>query len=211
MNVKALSGADLARCFGVDRSMVTRWKKAGMPENKGLFSLPECIKWRLEREADAMAPKNAVSTEGEKWLTAFRKERARISRIERRKLQGEVINRADVVSEWVNRILCVRQGMLALEHRLTPRLEGKSVSEMRTIIHEEAYCMLTNYSRGGNYCKTPEETIDREKYDDEADADYEEWKEAERKRKSLESTGVAGGGSSIQGSGGNPGRGDHEA
>lgn len=153
MNVKALSGADLARCFGVDRSMVTRWKKAGMPENNGLFNLPECIRWRLEREADAMAPKTGASTEGEKWLTAFRKERARMAQLERKKIQGQLIAREEVISEWCKRIAEVRQSLLALSVRLPTILEGKTAAEMRPLVKAEAVRILEGYSRSGKHCE----------------------------------------------------------
>lgn len=153
MNVKALSGADLARCFGVDRSMVTRWKKAGMPENNGLFNLPLCIKWRLEREADAMAPKSGASTEGEKWLTAFRKERARLARIERQRVQGQLISRDEVITEWCKRIAEVRQSLLALPVRLPAILEGKSAAEMRPLVKAESIRILEGYSRPGKHCE----------------------------------------------------------
>lgn len=153
MNIKSLSGADLARCFGVDRSMVTRWKKAGMPENNGLFNLPECIRWRLEREADAMAPKSGASTEGEKWLTAFRKERARIARIERKKAEGQLISKDEVISEWCKRISEVRQSLLALPVRLPTMLEGKTSVEMRPLVKAEAMRILEGYARPGKHCE----------------------------------------------------------
>jgi len=157
MNVKALSGADVARCFGVDRSMVTRWKKAGMPENKGVFSLPECIKWRLEREAEAMAPKEGTSTEGEKWLTAFRRERARIARLERLERQKKLIPQETILPEWVKRVSEIRQGLLSLSSKMPPLLEGRDTDAMRSIIKKAVYALLTAYSRGGPFTPVSEE------------------------------------------------------
>jgi len=157
MNIKSLSGADLARCFGVDRSMVTRWKKAGMPETKGVFSLPECIKWRLEREADAMTPKAGVSDEGEKWLTAFRRERARMARLERLARQGELISKPEVIEEWSMRASELKKSLLAAPVRLSPVLEGKSQGEMRAVLKEFVYELLMAYCRAGRF--TPLEEI----------------------------------------------------
>lgn len=153
MNVKAMSGADLARCFGVDRSMITRWKKAGMPEHNGLFCLPECIKWRLEREAEAMESK-AATPEGEKWLTEFRKERARMAKLERLKLRGQLLSRQEVVDQWCNRAAEMKQGLLGFSVRLPPRLEGRTLSEIRDVIEEEARRLLESYARPGTYCET---------------------------------------------------------
>lgn len=148
MNVKALSGADVARCFGVDRSMVTRWKKAGMPHKNGVFDLPFCIKWRLEQEAEAMAPKS-TTPEGERWLTAFRKERARSARLERLQKQSKLFPLSDLLPEWIEVFMEFRQSALALENRLPPLLEGKDPDGMRETIRKYTRAMLTALARPG--------------------------------------------------------------
>ena len=159
MNIKSLSGADLARCFGVDRSMVTRWKKAGMPEIKGLFCLPACIKWRLEREADAMAPKSGTSTEGEKWLTAFRRERARTAKLERLEKQGKLISLEKVESENIERAGDLRQSLMAFSSRLSPVLEMKPRETVRETLKTECSRLLENYCKQENFSNPQKKKI----------------------------------------------------
>jgi phage terminase Nu1 subunit (DNA packaging protein) len=161
MNPKALSGADLARCFGVDRAMVTRWKKAGMPENKGLFSLPECIRWRLDREAEAVAPKS-TTPEGEKWLTRFRRERARSARLERLAKQGKLLPREDLLPEWVQVYGEFRQACLSLENKLPPLVEGKGQEDIRQVIRSHTRAMLTALSRPGTNRPDPTKACEAE-------------------------------------------------
>lgn len=156
MNPKALSGADLARCFGVDRSMVTRWKKAGMPENKGVFNLPECIKWRMERETEALAPKS-TTPEGEKWLTAFRRERARMARLERLHRQGELITKKDVIDAWVWRVSNLRAGLLSWQSRLPPVLEGKCAVDLRLALRDAVHELLEAFQRNGQFTPKTEQ------------------------------------------------------
>ena len=163
MNIKALSGADLARCFDVDRSMVTRWKKAGMPHENGVFSLSACIKWRLEQEAEAMSPKRPASEEGERALTRFRWERARMAKLERLKLQGSLIAKADIIGEWVLVYGEFRQDSLALPNKLPPLLEGKTPNEMEPVIKEHVYAMLTALARPGIHRPSPIEKTNEEK------------------------------------------------
>lgn len=155
MNPKACSGADLARCFDVDRSMVTRWKKAGMPHENGVFSLPACIRWRLEQEAEAMSPKRPASEEGERALTRFRWERARMARLERLKLQSSLISKADILPEWVQIYSELRAGLLGFENKLPPILEGKPLDEIRSVVHDEVYALLRNLARPGIHRPSP--------------------------------------------------------
>lgn len=155
MNVKSLSGADLARCFGVDRAMVTRWKKAGMPDHNGLYNLPECIRWRLDKEADAMAPKSST-TEGDRWMTVFRKERAMMARMERKRLRGELLKRSELLPEWVEVYQEFRQSCLTMENKLPDLLEGLDREEIRREIKKYSRAMLTTLARPGVNRPAPE-------------------------------------------------------
>lgn len=156
MNPKACNGADVARCFGVDRAMITRWKAAGMPHQNGVFSLPECIRWRLEREVEAMAPKSATP-EGEKWLTAFRRERARMAKLERLARQGELITKADVMEGWIWRCSDLKRGLYSWQSRLPPILEGKDAISMRLVLRDAVDELLNAFCRDGKF--TPKEAI----------------------------------------------------
>ena len=136
MDPKACSGADLGRCFDVDRSMVTRWKKAGMPHRNGVFTLSSCIRWHIERAEEAMAPKDA-DPESIRWLTIYRKERAKRARLERLKLQGDLVSVPEVLAAQAQVSGAVRNSVRSWASRLPPMLEGKTADEMLPAIRAE--------------------------------------------------------------------------
>lgn len=133
-----------------------------MPDNRGVFDLPACIRWRLEREADAMAPKTATP-EGEKWLTLFRKERARIARIDRLERQGKVLPREELLPEWAQVYQEFRQACLGLENKLPPLLEGLNQDEMRQVLREHNRAALSALARPGTNRPDPRKTEKPEK------------------------------------------------
>ena len=152
MNWKALSGADVARAFGVDRALITRWKRAGMPHTNGVFDLSACIKWRLERAEEEVKP---ASPDGERWLTAFRRERARLAKLDRLAREGSLISRDEVAREWAWRCGEFKTGLLGWASRLPPLLEGKDLHQMRMTLRDEADKILGAYSRDGRYTPRP--------------------------------------------------------
>lgn len=146
MNPKSLSGADLARCFGVDRAMITRWKKAGMPENKGVFSLPECIRWRIDREtSDSDSKGDALN--GEKWLAVYRRERARLAKLERKKTQEDLVSKDEAIG-WLSQILAeTKTAFLGFPRRLAPEVFGKEPRDVEGILDDEIKRILRKLAR----------------------------------------------------------------
>ena len=163
LKIDSLSRAELARAFGCDVRSISRWKKAGLPcDSSGGYSLPDCIRWRLD-QAEVEVKPSGDNTESDKWLGRFRKERALTARIERKKLQGELITLSDCVDQWCRRIAAVKQSLFALDIRLPAICEGKSSREMRPLVRAEAIRILEGYSRPGQYCETPAGFVDQAK------------------------------------------------
>lgn len=133
---ETLSGSDVARAFGVDKSLVSRWKKAGMPHHNGAFSLPKCIGWRLEREAEAMAPAD-VDEIGKRWLNMFRRERARRAKLERLRLQGDLVSVPEVLRAQAVVCGAFKSACRSWKSRLPPVLTGKTQDEMLPLIQAE--------------------------------------------------------------------------
>jgi len=127
-----------------------------MPRNDdGTFHVLKCVTWAIEE-----ARKNtttAETAESQKWLTAFRRERALIQRIERKKLEASLVSRDEVIRSWVWRLVEVKNGLLLLKDRLSGLLEGKSRKEISHILGQEVYHMLNNYSRGGPFTPRTQE------------------------------------------------------
>ena len=136
--------------FGVDPSNISRWAKRGMPKEKdGTYDVLKCVTWALDEAKQA--GDTPETKESQKWLTAFRKERALMAKIERQKVEGELISRGDIIAQWVARVSEIRNGLLALSDRLTHLLTGKPEKEVRQIIYDECWDLLDRYSRNGKY------------------------------------------------------------
>ncbi len=166
MNIEKLKRNETAEIFGKNPKTITRWNQDGMPRNSdGTYNLRNVIQWREEKIADTISP-GLETEESQKWLTAFRKERALIAKIERKKLEEKLIPKGDVLDAWAWRLKEVAKGLQALAMRLPPLLVGKSQSEMRSVVDNEQWRMRDNFSRTGKFC--PE--IDKQIFKDALNA-----------------------------------------
>lgn len=148
MDFEHLKQVTLAKAVGVSRNTILQWTKAGMPRNDDKsYSLPECITWLIEQAKSAQQPAS-TSPEADRWLTEYRKERALKAKIERKKLEGELMTKQEVFEGWAWRVKEVTAALSALPERLPPMLEGKERSGMREIIAEEVWKLRDAFARG---------------------------------------------------------------
>lgn len=164
-NLDRLSRAELAKLLSLDPSTISRHKTAGMPVNRGgrTYNGPECIRWLLSKVENAASADSGESDESRKWLTAFRRERAKTARIERLEKEKELIPLSEVIPEWVAKAYVYRNSLLAYSHRLPPLLTGKNQLEAREILHKESCLLLAALSKDTTYCSAsalPEEYSD---------------------------------------------------
>jgi hypothetical protein len=127
-----------------------------LPTNKDgrTFSAVQVVKWWLARHLERVASPAAESPEAVRWLERYRRERFRLSRIERRLREGEVIAWADVEKEWCGRVRVVTEGLEFFADRLPPLLVGNNRDEIRAILKSEVRLLRAAYARDGKY--TPE-------------------------------------------------------
>jgi hypothetical protein len=153
-DIKAVSRAVIGAAFGMHPSNVNRWESRGLlrnPDGK-TFSLPDVISWRLEEIAFDRS--TTSDEEAQKWLTAFRRERALLAEIERKKAEGELIKADDIYNLWAGRVLFVKLGLLNFKDRLPPMLQGKTRSQMAQILENECHELLRSYTEKGKYTPT---------------------------------------------------------
>jgi hypothetical protein len=151
-DIENATRTDVAALFNVHPSTISRWvARDGCPRNpSGTFDLRKVILWRLD-DGDL----ESVSCEDEqatKWLTEFRKERALLAQIERKRAEGRLWPVKEIERQWNGRILLVTAGLTALAYRLPPILAGKDRNEMRAIIKAEVRELRNNYAEVGRYC-----------------------------------------------------------
>lgn len=148
-----MTAAALAVALKRHRSTVYRWASAGMPKNAdGTFTLADVVTWLIDRattDAESMTPAAAGDSPA---LEEWRKERVKMAKIERKKLEGSVIEIDDVHRSWGLRVAEVSAGLETLADRLPPLLLEKDRAEMRTILSDAVWHLRDNYSRGGSHC-----------------------------------------------------------
>lgn len=127
-DLNKISRKDMAHAFGVDVRTITRWGKQGLPKNAdATYDLPACIRWRLDRAEDVLpTPVGTESEESQKALTAWRKERFKIARIERLALEGKYVLESDVDKEAFECARATRDQMMAIPDRLDSVLAAES-------------------------------------------------------------------------------------
>lgn len=100
MDIKKLKRNELALCIGKSTKTVSRYRRQGMPVNSDdrTYNLPKCFTWIVSEVKAATMPLPS-DKEGLKWLNRFRKERAKLVRIERKKAEGGLVSSAGVKKE----------------------------------------------------------------------------------------------------------------
>jgi phage terminase Nu1 subunit (DNA packaging protein) len=142
---------EIATVFSVHPSTVSRWVARGRcPRNKdGTFDLRKVIIWREENDLE---PGPCENEEARRWMTEFRRERALLAKIDRRRSEGELLSKEDVTAAWAKRAFNMRSSLLTLVDRLPPLIEGKDRKQISKILKDEIYYFLEIYSQDGKYC-----------------------------------------------------------
>ncbi len=160
-NLDGLLAHELAKLLSCNRRSVSRWAKdEGMPKNPdGTFNGPACVAWIVERiEGRLQEVKAEQPQPGGEWLAAFRRERFRIARLERKERQGRLILKEDVIGKWAERVRLVVAGLEVFADRLPGALVGKPREAMAQIISDEVRQLRLGFAQEGEYCPAPFDT-----------------------------------------------------
>lgn len=151
MDFSGLKQSQTAKATGYSVRSVRRWGDDGCPRNKdGTYDLPLVIQWLLNRESQESSPDDA---ETQKWLTAFRRERALIAKLEREKLEGNFASKEAVEIAFADRLHELKRTLLTMSSKIGHQIAGRSkrtLKEVTEIIDEEVYQLLESYSRPMN-------------------------------------------------------------
>ena len=137
---------DVARHFKVGERSIYRWEKAGMPVlPDGRYDLVQIALWRKGgKESNGKKASSGQAMEQER-LTSARADRVEMENAIRR---GELIELAGVEALLAPRAMAYRQGIVALQRSLPPRLsQCKSMREMEAVIAQAGREMLANVLR----------------------------------------------------------------
>jgi phage terminase Nu1 subunit (DNA packaging protein) len=162
MDFKKLSQKKLCEALGVAVRTVQRW---GCPRNTdGSYSLPDVFKWRLKTQVAAgssMAEIDRISAEN---LAEWRGEKAKLAALERRKIEGELMDAAGACREAASAGIAVRESFESLPVRLAPLLAAEDDSfECQKILDNEIYETL---NRLANYFEWKAKNYEKENTDE---------------------------------------------
>ena len=150
---KKLSRKDLAALEGVTQSTVSKWVKAGCPQNAdGTMDADAVHEWRQSKKspgstAKALEPRSTTDpnrigdvpedaiddkVKAVKWGAEYRKQKAIEQQLRVRKMLGELIELADHKRILVARAATFRQKLMALPKRMAHQLHGLTPQQ----IHE---------------------------------------------------------------------------
>ncbi len=145
------SVAQLAAIMAVDARTIQNWRKAGMPQVKhGHYDVAACVQWWRENILAGKDTK-ATKTEQLKWWKA----RADAAVIQTDRLRGNLIDRDELLPEWIQVFTEFRQAVLGLENRLPPLLEGLKQIDMTPVIKTLTRPMLSALARPGESRPSP--------------------------------------------------------
>jgi len=156
-DLSGLLQKEICELFGVTRMSIGRWTREGLPRNpNGSYPAPKCVAWllnrleeRLERQAEEEGPETAESA---RWLAAFRRERYKLSKLERRQREGGLVPWSEIIPAWQSRVVVVTSGLETFADRLAPLLAGKGRDEIREVLRKEVRELRDQYARNGKYC-----------------------------------------------------------
>ena len=86
-------------------------------------------------------------------MTLYKEEKAKLVELERKKKEGELIPINEVIKEWNQRALIIKNLLLSWVNKLPPLLEKKSKSKIKEILDQEVREILEVLSHGGNAAK----------------------------------------------------------
>ncbi|MFA5015386.1 MAG: hypothetical protein WC549_07590 [Actinomycetota bacterium] len=109
---------EIAEAFHVSKRTIENWVSDGMPRTKeGYYNLLEINTWKENK-----GRKDIGVSQKELWDTDFRKTKAKLAEIELKKKTGELISLEDVDKGRVERVLVIKQALLALPKAMAPVL-----------------------------------------------------------------------------------------
>jgi hypothetical protein len=152
MDFSKMKQSQAAKALGIVRQTLAAWEKSGCPRNDdGSYSLPDVFAWAIDR-AKSESTISPASPEADMWLAEFRKQRAIMSRLQRKKLQGQLVPLGKIIPAWAMRMAEVARHLQMLPDQLPPLLEGLNQYQMRAKLDDKQREIRETFCRQGEHC-----------------------------------------------------------
>lgn len=145
---------EIASIMDVSAVTIRKWAGVGMPqEARGQYDVAACQQWWRDTIDAGRDESGKVGETLTDVRTQYWKAKAEDAEIDVATKRGKLIPVSEVDEQWCRRVSEVRQGLLSLETRLPPIVEGKSLREIRNAIKIEVDALLDGYARSGKFCQ----------------------------------------------------------
>lgn len=126
-----LETQQLEALFRVTRETISQWTKAGMPKaSYGKYDLFAVMGWWHENV-------NARDEEKDRWLSAYRREQAKKARLERLRLEGNLVDADEALLILGEEITSAKNAFRGIGRKLALRLVGREPAEIEGEICDE--------------------------------------------------------------------------
>ena len=149
------------KIFSVSQSQLSKWIKEGNLHSsmRGYCKLDEVFEyWKFNKQNVESLDVNKDENDQDDMALAeikrqIQSEILKEKKINNKKLKGELLEKKDVLSAWINRLSDLKQGLLNLKSRLSTKCALKSQTECAEVIEKEVDQIFINFSRDGKFCK----------------------------------------------------------
>lgn len=129
---ESMSGAEVARLFGITRTSVYEWAAAGCPRNPDkTFNLSRVFEWRTARaveQAETSYSGDDSNPDVRRWQAA----RADLKELELARTRGELVSAALIESQVGEAFGVTQSALMGLVQTLPPKLEGQPLGRIAT-------------------------------------------------------------------------------
>ena len=137
----------MTELFQVTRETIAQWTKAGMPQvSQGKYDLLPAFDWWKENISSSKETPETEDARERYWNA-----KAEEAEIKVGQAKDKLIAKADVFQEWAWRAAELKTGLRSWSSRLSPKLEGKDLVELRVILRNAADELLSAYCRSGRF------------------------------------------------------------
>lgn len=121
--------------FGVGYDTIREWRSRGMPGEPKAFNLRDVARWRFDREAGQIMTRDQAA-EAREAEVGFKRARARMKELEARKMEGELIPRADAEKRLKRFARAFVSIIDRVPNEIPSRLSGREPDEHAAILAE---------------------------------------------------------------------------
>jgi len=146
-----VNGRQLAGIFGVTPRTVQNWRgQRGLPAvARDRYDLAEIIPWYVNWQVAERLPAGGDEARLLKAQADEREEKALLVELRRRERAGELVLTVTVEREWTERVLAVKEALLALPVKIGRQMVGMTeATEAERIVRGEIVECLTHFAAG---------------------------------------------------------------